>query len=225
MGVEFSVNHFEAVIFDMDGVLIDSEPLWKIAMEKVFSDLGCNLSKNDFQKTVGLRIDEVISFWNKNEQLGIANEKKVEDDIINRMIKLVKEKPIPLTGVLETLSYLSSKKIKIGLATSSPDNLLRAVLSGLKIAHLFDVVHSAEFEEHGKPHPAVYLAVANKLNVDPHRCLVIEDSLNGVISGMAAKMKVVCIPEKTHVKEPRLEVADFMFEDMLFLLEALKKGC
>lgn len=225
MGVEFSVNHFEAVIFDMDGVLIDSEPLWKIAMEKVFSDLGCNLSKNDFQKTVGLRIDEVISFWNKNEQLGIANEKKVEDDIINRMIELVKENPIPLTGVLETLSYLSNKKMKIGLATSSPNNLLRAVLSGLKIAHLFDVAHSAEFEEHGKPHPAVYLATANKLNVDPHRCLVIEDSLNGVISGMAAKMKVVCIPEKTHVKEPRLEVADFMFEDMLLMLEALKKGC
>ena len=224
MGVEFSVNHFEAVIFDMDGVLIDSEPLWKIAMEKVFSDLGCNLSKNDFQKTVGLRIDEVISFWNKNEQLGIANEKKVEDDIINRMIELVKENPIPLTGVLETLSYLSNKKMKIGLATSSPDNLLRAVLSGLKIAHLFDVAHSAEFEERGKPHPAVYLATANKLNVDPHRCLVIEDSLNGVISGMAAKMKVVCIPEKTHVKEPRLEVADFMFEDMLMMLEALKKG-
>jgi beta-phosphoglucomutase-like phosphatase (HAD superfamily) len=123
------------------------------------------------------------------------------------------------------LSYLSGKKIKIGLATSSPDNLLRAVLSGLKIAHLFDVAHSAEFEEYGKPHPAVYLAAANKLNVDPHRCLVIEDSLNGVISGMAAKMKVVCIPEKTHVKEPRLEVADFMFEDMLLMLEALKKGC
>jgi beta-phosphoglucomutase-like phosphatase (HAD superfamily) len=104
MGVAFSIDDFEAVIFDMDGVLIDSEPLWKIAMEKVFSDLGCKLSKNDFQKTVGLRIDEVISFWNKKEELGIANEKKVEDDIINRMIKLVKEKPIPLTGVLETLS-------------------------------------------------------------------------------------------------------------------------
>ncbi|MDG2153800.1 MAG: hexitol phosphatase HxpB [Crocinitomicaceae bacterium] len=224
MGVEFSVNHFEAVIFDMDGVLIDSEPLWKIAMEKVFSDLGCNLRKNDFQKTVGLRIDEVISFWNKNEKLGIANEKKVEDDIINRMIELVKENPIPLTGVLETLAYLSNEKMKIGLATSSPDNLLHAVLDGLKIAHFFDVAHSAEFEEHGKPHPAVYLTTANKLNVDPHRCLVIEDSLNGVISGMAAKMKVVCIPEKTHLKEPRLKVADFMFEDMSLMLAAFKNG-
>ena len=70
------IQDFEAIIFDMDGVLIDSEPLWKIAMEKVFSDLGCNLSKNDFQRTVGLRIVEVIHYWNINQNLGISDEKK-----------------------------------------------------------------------------------------------------------------------------------------------------
>jgi len=224
MGVAFSIDHFEAVIFDMDGVLIDSEPLWKIAMEKVFSDLGCKLSKNDFQRTVGLRIDEVINYWNKDQNLGVADEKSVEDDIINRMIELVRENPIPLTGVMETLEYLSKNKLKIGLATSSPNQLLQAVLDGLKIDHFFDVAHSAEFEEFGKPHPAVYLETAKKLNVDSNKCLVIEDSLNGVISGMAAKMKVVCIPEKTHLKEPRLKVADFMFEDMSLMLAAFKNG-
>ncbi|MBT5439097.1 MAG: hexitol phosphatase HxpB [Flavobacteriales bacterium] len=224
MGVAFSIDHFEAVIFDMDGVLIDSEPLWKIAMEKVFSDLGCKLSKNDFQRTVGLRIDEVINYWNKDQNLGVADEKSVEDDIINRMIELVRENPIPLTGVMETLEYLSKNKLKIGLATSSPNQLLQAVLDGLKIDHFFDVAHSAEFEEFGKPHPAVYLETAKKLNVDSNKCLVIEDSLNGIISGMSAKMKVICIPEKTHLKEPRLKVADFMFEDMSLMLAAFKNG-
>jgi HAD superfamily hydrolase (TIGR01509 family) len=224
MGVAFSIDHFEAVIFDMDGVLIDSEPLWKIAMEKVFSDLGCKLSKNDFQRTVGLRIDEVINYWNKDQNLGVSDEKSVEDDIINRMIELVRENPIPLTGVLETLEYLSKNKLKIGLATSSPNQLLQAVLDGLKIDHFFDVAHSAEFEEFGKPHPAVYLETAKKLNVDSNKCLVIEDSLNGIISGMSAKMKVICIPEKTHLKEPRLKVADFMFEDMSLMLAAFKNG-
>ena len=224
MGVAFSIDHFEAVIFDMDGVLIDSEPLWKIAMEKVFSDLGCKLSKNDFQRTVGLRIDEVINYWNKDQNLGVADEKSVEDDIINRMIELVRENPIPLTGVMETLEYLSKNKLKIGLATSSPNQLLQAVLNGLKIDHFFDVAHSAEFEEFGKPHPAVYLETAKKLNVDSNKCLVIEDSLNGIISGMSAKMKVICIPEKTHLKEPRLKVADFMFEDMSLMLAAFKNG-
>ncbi|MDC0460342.1 hexitol phosphatase HxpB [Crocinitomicaceae bacterium] len=224
MGVAFSIDHFEAVIFDMDGVLIDSEPLWKIAMEKVFSDLGCKLSKNDFQRTVGLRIDEVINYWNKDQNLGVSDEKSVEDDIINRMIELVRENPIPLTGVMETLEYLSKNKLKIGLATSSPNHLLQAVLDGLKIDHFFDVAHSAEFEEFGKPHPAVYLETAKKLNVDSNKCLVIEDSLNGIISGMSAKMKVICIPEKTHLKEPRLKVADFMFEDMSLMLAAFKNG-
>jgi len=218
------IQDFEAVIFDMDGVLIDSEPLWKIAMEKVFSDLGCNLSKNDFQRTVGLRIDEVIHYWNKNQNLGISDEKKVEDDIINRMVELVTDHPIPLKGVVDTLIYLKGKNIKIGLATSSPDRLLKAVLNGLKISQYFDVVHSAEFEDFGKPHPAVYMKTALKLNVNPTNCLVIEDSLNGVISGMSAKMNVVCIPEKTHVVEPRLVVADFMFDDMALMLEAFQKG-
>lgn len=224
MGVVFSIDHFEAVIFDMDGVLIDSEPLWKIAMEKVFSDLGCTLSKNDFQRTVGLRIDEVINYWNKDQNLGVSDEKSVEDDIINRMIELVRENPIPLTGVIETLEYLSNNKLKIGLATSSPNHLLQAVLEGLKIDHFFDIAHSAEFEKFGKPHPAVYIETAKKLNVDSNKCLVIEDSLNGIISGMSAKMKVVCIPEKTHLKEPRLKVADFMFEDMSLMLAAFKNG-
>ena len=72
MGVIISTHDYEAVIFDMDGVLIDSEPLWKIAMETVFSELGCKLSKNDFQRTVGLRIDEVIHYWNQNQNLGIV---------------------------------------------------------------------------------------------------------------------------------------------------------
>ena len=225
MNSKLSIKYFDAVIFDMDGVLIDSEPLWKIAMEKVFSDLGCSLSKNDFQKTVGLRIDEVIAYWNKDQNLGITNEKRVEDDIINRMIDLVRDHPVPLIGVIETLTFLKSNQIKIGLATSSPNSLLEAVLDGLKIDQYFDVAHSAEFESFGKPHPAVYLEAAKKLNVNPGKCLVIEDSLNGVISGMAAKMKVVCIPEKTHVKESRLLVSDYMFDDMSLMLDAIQKGC
>ena len=84
----------------------------------------------------------------------------------------------------------------------------------LKIATFFDFTHSAETENFGKPHPAVYITVAQKLGVSPTKCLVIEDSLNGVISGLAAKMKVVCIPEKTHFPNPKLALADFQFETM-----------
>lgn len=218
---ELNLNNFEAVIFDMDGVIIDSEPLWKIAMEEVFSALGSTLTKSDFQKTVGLRIDEVIHFWNVTEGWGVIDETQVQEDIISKMEELIIRNPYPLKGVIETLTYLKSKEIKIGLATSSSGRLIRAVLNSLNINHLFDFTWSAENESHGKPHPAVYLSVAKALEVRPTNCLVIEDSYNGVISGLAARMKVVCIPEKTHFPNPKLALADLQFETMEEFLKAI----
>lgn len=216
------LRDFDAVIFDMDGVLTDSEPLWKIAMEEVFHAVGCPLTRNDFQKTVGLRIDEVCNYWfNHSGWLG-ATPKEVEQKIVARMIELIRENGEPLPGVLETTAYLQAQGMNIGLATSSYTVLIDAVLETLGIRERFGEIHSAEHERYGKPHPAVYLTVAERFNVDPMRCLVIEDSLNGIISGKAAKMKVVCIPEKTHHPEPKLILADYHFEDMNQFLNALK---
>lgn len=214
------LREFEAVIFDMDGVLIDSEPLWKIAMEEVFVTVGCNLTRQDFQKTVGLRIDEVVGYWHHIVGWQNYSIKEVELMIVDKMIELIHQNGEPLTGVIETIAFLKQNNIKIGLATSSYTVLIHAVLNTLGINDAFDVYHSAENEEFGKPHPAVYLTVAKELNVNPHYCLVIEDSLNGIIAGKAAKMKVVCIPEKTHNPEPKLMLADYMFEDMKQLLTA-----
>jgi len=217
------LSQYEAVIFDMDGVLIDSEPLWKIAMEEVFHSLGSKLTKADFQKTVGLRIDEVVHFWNHHENWGVENEQDVEEAIILKMISLISQNAQPLEGVIETLAFLKRKGIKIGLGTSSSSRLIHVVLTELNIAHYFDFTHSAETENFGKPHPAVYLTVAEQLKVKPNKCLVIEDSFNGVIAGLAAKMKVVCIPEKTHFPNPKLALADFQFHTMTeFLLEIQK---
>lgn len=212
--MQSNLRKVEAVIFDMDGVLIDSEPLWKIAMFDVFSALGSTLTAHDFQRTVGLRIDQVVEFWNHEDQWGIDDIQQVVDQIIDRMIALIEENPFPLPGVIDTLNYLCKTELKIGLATSSPQRLIDAVLKSLNIAHYFDAVHSAEFERYGKPHPDVYLKTAESLGVKPNKCLVIEDSLNGVISGKAAMMTVVCIPEKTHSPNPKLIVADYHFDSM-----------
>ena len=216
--MKIELSSFDAVIFDMDGVLIDSEPLWKIAMEQVFKSIGCPLTRQDFQKTVGLRLDEVIEYWHEHTGWSTLTPKEVEDQIVQRMILLLKENGSPLVGVVETLQFLKSKGIKIGLATSSYTILIETVLNTLSIADFFDFTHSAENETHGKPHPAVYLTVANKLDVHPNKCIVIEDSLNGIISGKAARMKVICIPEKSHTPEPKLSLADYEFEDMSLFL-------
>lgn len=207
-------NKYEAVIFDMDGVLIDSEPLWKIALENVFQSLGSNLTKKDFQKTVGLRIDEVISFWLHHEKWENVSIDDIWQMILKQMIHLLQEHGKPMYGVLETLAYLKAKGIKIGLATSSYTVLMEKVLEVLNISNYFDFVHSAEHEPYGKPHPAVYLSVAKALNVHPLNCIVVEDSINGVIAGKAARMHVVCIPEKTHEPNNKLIVADEIFDNM-----------
>lgn len=218
-----SKQDFRAVIFDMDGVLIDSEPLWKIAMEETFHSVGCMITKKDFQKTVGLRIDEVIRYWHKEAGWEKYTCQEVEDRIVQRMVELIRENGEPLPGVVDTINYLRENKYRIGLATSSYSVLIETVLDTIQLKEYFDFTHSAEHEEFGKPHPQVYLTVASSLGIEPHECLVIEDSLNGIISGKAARMKVVCIPEKTHHPEPRLMVADHMFEDMIEMLETLKR--
>ena len=219
--MNLDLSTFDAVIFDMDGVLIDSEPLWKIAMEEVFKSVGCSLTRKDFQKTVGLRLDEVIQYWYEHTGWENATPKEVEEAIVRRMIELLNENGTPLTGVIETLEFLKLKGKKIGLATSSYAVLIDRVLNALSIRQYFDFTHSAENESHGKPHPAVYLTVADQLQIQPKKCLVIEDSLNGIISGKAARMTVVCIPEKSHSPEPKLSLADYQFDDMLLFLNQI----
>ena len=216
------IEEYEAVIFDMDGVLIDSEPLWKVAMEEAFSLIGCPLSKEDFQYTVGLRIDEVIDYWSNKIGWEKHTNKQVEELIENRMVELITKNGKPLSGVVEMIDFLKTKNLKIGLATSSSFILIKAVLETLGLEKKFDFAHSAEKEEYGKPHPAVYLSVSKLLGVSPLKCIVIEDSLNGVISGKAARMKVVCIPEKTHSPNPKLSLADYSFSSMCELLETIK---
>lgn len=210
--IDFSKYH--AVIFDMDGVLIDSEPLWKIAMEAVFNDIGCAITRQDFQKTVGLRIDEVVHFWFHEKGWTGYSVQEVEHRIVQRMIDLIHQNGKPLPGVVETLELLRKRNMKIGLATSSYSVLIDAVLNTLNISDYFDKTHSAEHEAFGKPHPAVYLSTAQALLVDPKHCLVVEDSFNGIVSALAAKMEVICIPEKTHFPDSRLKIANFHFESM-----------
>lgn len=215
-------NKFKAVIYDMDGVLIDSEPLWKIAMEQVFHDVGCNLTRKDFEKTVGLRLDEVIAYWYLQQPWENTGPHEVLEMIIARMVTLIRENGTPLPGVIESLEFFKEQGFKIGLATSSYEILIDTVLEVLGIEHFFDKTHSAEHEKNGKPHPAVYLHTAKELGVDPVDCIVIEDSINGVIAAKAARMYVVCVPEKTHFPNPKLILADEQHESLFELLENLR---
>lgn len=204
----------KAVIFDMDGILIDSEPLWKIAEIKGFGKVGLDLTQTDCEETVGLRIDEVVKMWFKKRPWKGSSCEEVTIDIVNILIDEIKANGKALPGVKEALEICDKSALKIGLATSSYHNIIEAVLDKLDIRHYFEVVHSAEYERHGKPHPAVFLTAAEKLGVSPLECLVIEDSLNGVVAAKAARMKVIAVPEQSHAYNPKLMLADKILDSL-----------
>lgn len=198
----------KAIIFDMDGVLIDSEPLWKIAEIEGFGAVGINLTQTDCEETVGLRIDEVVRLWHKKVGWNSKSIEAVSDHIVDVLIREIYAQGKTLSGVHESLELFKNAGYKIGLATSSYQRIIHAVLDKLGIEKYFDEMYSAEFETYGKPHPAVFLTTASKLNVHPNDCLVIEDSFNGVLAAKSARMKVVAIPEKSHHYDQRLVIAD-----------------
>jgi mannitol-1-/sugar-/sorbitol-6-/2-deoxyglucose-6-phosphatase len=219
MNGSIDFSNFEAVIFDMDGVLIDSEPLWKIVMEKVFAEVGCDLKRKDFEKTVGLRIDEVVHYWFQHRPWKTYSVDQVVEKIMIRMVEIIKTNGKPMVGVLEAIQFFKCKNLKIAVATSSYTSLLNQTLQTLGLDKTFETVCSAENEEYGKPHPAVFLKAAHNLGVSPRKCLVIEDSLNGIIAAKSACMTVVCIPEITHIHNPKLSLADYEFENLIEMIK------
>lgn len=214
-------KNIDTVIFDMDGVLIDSEPLWKAAEIKVFETIGIDFIKVGGEKTVGLRIDEVIDYWYEKYPWENKTKAQVVDEIMLEMVNGIQANGEPMKGVFEILEFFKSKGMKIGLASSSYQVLIDTSLEKLGIAHYFDVTLSAQNCAYGKPHPEVYIETAKLLKSEPQNCLVIEDSLNGVIAGKAAKMNVVAVPDGTHTVTEQLKVADLRVDNLKELVKVL----
>ena len=120
-----------------------------------------------------------------------------------------------MKGVIEAFDFCKNQNFKIGLATSSNVGLMNTVIETLQIRHYFDSLCSAQHLIHGKPHPQVFINCAEELNVHPSYCIVIEDSVNGIIAGKAAHMKVIAIPEEEHRNNPKFAIADYMLESLL----------
>jgi HAD superfamily hydrolase (TIGR01509 family) len=212
----------KAVIFDMDGVLIESEHLWRRAMILGFKEFGMTLSEEDCRKTMGLRIGEVIDEWLAHFKISNISSREVEKSILEILLDLIEESGTFIQGIPELLAFCREKKLKIGLATSSSVRLMDAILKKLDLAHELDAALSAEYMRYGKPHPEVFLTCAEKLHVAPRQCLVIEDSLNGVIAAKAAQMKVVAVPDDEHSQVPGFAVADHKVKTMYDVLALFK---
>ncbi len=210
-----------AVLFDMDGVLVDSEPLWRRAEIEGFAEVGLVLTETDCLRTQGLRIDEAVDYWFTRRPWTGRSPHDVARDIEERVGALVRAEATPLAGVERSIEAALSRDWRLGLASSSSIRLIRTVLDHLGIREAFEAIHSAEVEAFGKPHPAVYLSTAAALDVAPSRCVAIEDSVNGVVSALAARMRCIAIPGPEALSDPRFAIATRRLASLDSLGEAL----
>lgn len=183
----------KAVIFDMDGVIIDSEPIHlEFAME-LFNKLGFNMSKEEYGKFVGTTskymwdtIKNKYNLKNTIEEL-IDMERNGFFDFLSSPDKSIE----PIAYIPELLKALHENNYKIALASSSPIKLIEFVMESLKIRKYFDELVTGDFVKRSKPEPDVFLYAADKLGALPEECVVIEDSHNGVLAAKNAGMKCI----------------------------------
>ncbi len=202
------------VIFDMDGLLLDTEPLWGKSMLQVAHKHNIPITRQRFKETTGLRIYEVTDHWAIHYPWQGKSSKEVADEILDDIIATSKSHATVLKGVEKTLQLLRKNKFKIGLASSSPSRMINELVDHFDIARYFDVITSADVVELGKPHPAVFIHCANSLGAKHNQCLVLEDSVNGMIAGKAARMKVIVVPDELHFDDPRFSLADGKLRSM-----------
>lgn len=181
----------KAVIFDMDGVIIDSEPIHFETDMETLKYFGCKISTKELEKYVGTTNEYMYTDIKRNFKLDQSLE-----EIINYRSKLVKRKIIylelePIKGIKELLMELKRRNIDTAIASSSPKDFIDTVIDKFKLQEYFKYIVSGEEVKKGKPYPDIYIETSKKLGVHPDKCIVIEDSKNGILAAKAAGM--LCI--------------------------------
>lgn len=202
-------RQIRAAIFDMDGLLIDSEPLWDRGEHEVLSELGVDFTRrHELPDTRGLRIDLVVDLWFGQQPWTGPDRATVVERIISRVIALVEETRPLLPGVREAVALCKAQGLKVGLASASPLYMLEKVLTMFDLRDQFDALASADKLDYSKPHPQVYLNCAAQLGVSPLNCVALEDSVNGMIASKAARMRSIVVPAAESQLDPRFSLAD-----------------
>ncbi len=182
----------EAVIFDMDGVIIDSEPIHYELFMKFTQELGYPISNEEYSRFIGSTNIDIFTMV-KNKYNADFNVNKLVGEYDNKYVEFLEiEKDIkPIDGVKELISNLYKNNIKLALASSSPRNHIDMVLSRFGIRDFFSTVVSGAELERSKPFPDIFLKAAKNLEIQPERCIVIEDSCNGVNAAKNAGMRCI----------------------------------
>lgn len=209
----------KAVIFDLDGTLVDSMWIWKSVDIDFFGERGVELP-DDLQGALdGMSFRETAAYM-KN-RFGFVETVDELMVIWNEMAHKKYQYEAPLKeGVLEFLKALKEKDIKVGIASSNSEFLVRTVLESHGVLEYFDSIHTANEVEKGKPAPDIYLLVAKDLQVKPEHCLIFEDIVHGIMAGKNAGMKTCAIYDHYSKEddEKKQELADYYITDYKELL-------
>jgi sugar-phosphatase len=203
-----------AVIFDIDGLLINSEPLWNQAAAEIFRQYGIILTEEQYAITTGLRSKEFVTHWLLQHKIPSTEFDRVEEKIIQLALILIDKDATLMPGVEHIFQFFLKRDFKIGLATSSPVELIEWVKDKLGIRSFIHASSSAQNLPYAKPHPQVYLDCAAAMHVSPLACICFEDSVYGMTAAKAARMTCVVVPSAEHSKLPHWGLADLKLSSL-----------
>lgn len=180
-----------AIIFDLDGVLVDTTPSNFSWWQDYMSKLGVNLGRNQFQAILGLKFDDVVHSFEKEFDIQIDSSDlktfiNTKQHSYYKSHKLLTSKAIP-----NTLSLLVENKVQLAVATGSDRTVATDLLQTNNLLSFFEIIVTADDVKNGKPDPEIYLTVARKLVIPPNRCVVIEDAKGGLKAAHTAGMKAI----------------------------------
>jgi mannitol-1-/sugar-/sorbitol-6-/2-deoxyglucose-6-phosphatase len=205
----------KAVIFDFDGIIIDSEPLWMEAEIEVFKSVGVHLTHELCRQTTGLNTQDSIQYWYDVHKWKNKTKFELYKEIMDAMHDLIIEKVDLKDGFMDVLHMCLGRNLPVAVASASPLRLIAVALAKFNLTGYFGVISSGDNEDVGKPHPALYLGAARRLGIEPVHCLAFEDSFNGAISAKAARMKLVAVPDRHDFAGTRFDFADLKIASLI----------
>jgi len=213
----------DAVVFDLDGVVVDTEQVWDEVREALVRERGGRWHDGAQAAMMGMSSPE----WSRymHEELGLEETPaEINHEVVRRMLVRYRERLPLLPGAVEAVERLTSE-FRLGVASSSNRPLIDAVLEGAGVASRFDATVSSEEVARGKPAPDVYLEAALRLGVEASRCAAVEDSANGLRAAAAAGMRVLAFPNRHYPPPPdALALADVVLESLDELTPDLVRG-
>jgi len=202
-----------ATLFDMDGLLVDSEILWHKAEVEIFGSLGVVIPQDGTRLTKGMYVAEVVDFWWQRHAWTGPSTREVVQQILQRVGDLVESEGRLLPGAERAIA-LCAERGPVVVASSTPIDLIRRCLDHFSLRERFVGIYSAEFEPFGKPHPGVFITAALDIDCHPKDCLVFEDSQAGVIAAKAARATCVAVPAADERRAPTFVIADLVLDSL-----------